>query len=359
MTTVLMCQQGIPFEISPARTQTVNELRQRGSDVILFFPGRVKDEKLRKQVKRIVNTTGMDNKKIRSKIKEINPDIIVCYTIEDTNICFPLPYIMKHTDFYYYNLEIYVPDVDTETCSIDERITKRGIYTISKLREILYVKGCRSIVIQDSLRKKILKKYWISHPKTWLIPNSYYKEQNVYTGPHKNGLIYSGSVGNDVLGSFMTHAKEIKDIEITICGWRYPDLNLKENPNIRVLKQNLAPDEYTEFISAYDIALIWYSDKRNDNVYNIGLASGKYFKHLSLGQPVIVNNVPYLADEVKKYKLGEVINDLGELSDAVNTIKLNYDYYVQNIKNRYEKKYDYRKAARRFFDDIINNVKDK
>ncbi len=359
MTTVLMCQQGIPFQVSPARTQTINELKQRKSDVIIFFPGNVRDKQLKEQVKKIINTKEMSDREIRHKIKEIKPDIVICYTQEDTRICFPLPYIMRNTDFYYYNLEIYVPVTTKESEYILYKILYKFNYIRNKLREIVYVRGCQSIVIQDRIRRKILSKYWITHPVTWLIPNSYYKENREYDVPHKNGLIYSGSVGNDVLGSFMSHASEIRDIEITVSGLNYPSSKLKENPNIKFFKQNLSQEEYTKFISAFDIALIWYSDKSDENVYNIGLASGKFFKHLSLGQPVIVNNVPGLADEIRKYKLGVVIDNLGELADAVKMITSKYDSYVQNIKCIYEEKYDYQKASKSFFDYIVGNVAEK
>ena len=49
LTTVIMCQQGIPFQVSPARTQMINELVQRGSKVILFFPGSIRDIKIKKK----------------------------------------------------------------------------------------------------------------------------------------------------------------------------------------------------------------------------------------------------------------------------------------------------------------------
>ena len=105
--------------------------------------------------------------------------------------------------------------------------------------------------------------------------------------------------------------------------------------------------------------MIWYSENTDDNVYNVGLSSGKYFKHLSIGQPVIVNRVPGLAEEIEKNKVGIVIDDLSELNDAVQTITENYCTYVNNIKNIYDKRYDYGKASRRFFDSVIYHAKKK
>ena len=265
---------------------------------------------------------------------------------------------MKDTDFYYYNLEIYVKSTKRKGKRTYDILVNKLDYLQNKVKEVLYVNGCQSIVIQDKLRKKILKKYWISHKKTWLIPNSYYSSSRCDV-PHKTGLIYSGIVGPDTLDSFAENSQKLKNIEITISGWCYADIRIKKSPNIKIMIQNLSQEKYTEFISAYDIALIWYSENTDDNVYNVGLSSGKYFKHLSIGQPVIVNRVPGLAEEIEKNKVGIVIDDLSELNEAVQTITENYCTYVNNIKNIYDKRYDYGKASRRFFDSVIYYAKKK
>ena len=62
-TTILMCQQGIPFRVSPARTQMIEELNERESEVIVFFPGRV-EELLKKRITKSINTAGVDKKDI-------------------------------------------------------------------------------------------------------------------------------------------------------------------------------------------------------------------------------------------------------------------------------------------------------
>lgn len=353
MITLLMCQQGIPFRVSPARTQMIQELKKRGSEIVIFFPGRILDKELKSQTKKIVNTKWIKKSEIRKKILEIQPSIVICFTIEDTKICFPLPYLMKKTDFYYYNLEIYVLPFKRNEDRFFKRIIKHIDYFQNKLKEMGYVRGCKGLVIQDQLRKKILNKYWISHSNTWLIPNSYYKNRCKYEVIHENGIIYSGSMGLDVLESFIEHIHDFDNVSITLSGWDGANKKIQGNSNIKVIKHNLTQEEYTKFISIYDIALIWYSNLFDDNVYNIGLASGKFFKHLSIGQPVIVNNVPGLADEVKKYNLGVVIDDLSELEEAVKKIRRNYKYYVKNIEEIYANKYDYKKVSKKFFDFII------
>ena len=357
LSAVTMCQQGIPFKLSPARTQIIEELNKRGLRVIVFFPGIVNDKRIRTESNIIVNTRNMSSASIKKKIRRINPDIVICTTIEDAQICCVLPYTMKKTNFYYYNLEIYVRSRRWEENNFFCKFANKIDYMKNKFKEILYVKGCTSMVIQDKLRKKISKQYWIAHPVTWLIPNSYSLGCNKYEVPHKNGVIYSGIMSNDVLKSFIQQAACINNFELTISGWCCSEVKkLKKNSNITVIQQQLSEDDYTKFLSAYDIALIWYESRDDANIRNIGLSSGKYFKHLSLGQPVIVNDAPGLAEEVRKYKVGIVINDLSELANAVGTIYANYDFYVKNIKRVYKAKYDFKKVSKHFFDTIVNET---
>ena len=88
ITVVIMCQQGIPFDLSPARTQIIDELSVRGTRVIVFFPGIVNEKKIRTKASSIINTKRMDNLSIRRKIKSIDPDVVICTTIEDVKSCF-------------------------------------------------------------------------------------------------------------------------------------------------------------------------------------------------------------------------------------------------------------------------------
>lgn len=357
-TAIIMCLQGVPFSLSPARAQIVEELNLRGGEVIAFYPGVVKDQRIRSQLNRIVNTQFMDALSIRNKIKKLNPNIVICTTIEDAKICYTLPYVMKETDFYYYNLEIYVGSGRWGKKGFICKFASKIDYMKNKMREFLYVKGCKALVIQDKLRKKVLKRYWIAHPVTWLIPNSYSYMPCKCEVPHKSGVVYSGLMSNEVLASFIKQAPYITDFQLTMSGWNCTELKrLKKNPNIVVIQQQLSESDYNSFLSAYDIALIWYNLGQDENIRNIGLSSGKFFKHLSLGQPVIVNDAPGLAEEVRKYKLGVVINDLCELSNAVKIIYTHYDSYQKNIEQIYRKKYDFKRVSKQFFDTIVKECR--
>ena len=355
---IMICQQRIPFSISPARYQMIDELQKRNCFVMVFFSGRIDDIRIRKKINRIVNTENLSNSQIKNKIRELAPDVVIGYTIEDAIICSTLPYRMKSTRFYYYNLEIYVcPKKD----GLFLDAINKACFLQNKMKEKVFIKGCKALVIQDPLRKNILKKHGISHSKTFLIPNSYYCNKERYPVEHVGGLIYTGGLDKCLLESFMENLRQVKDIKITLSGWKSKWLldnyinKLKEYPNIELYMHKLPVEKYTEFISAYDIAFIWYSGKSDDNVYNIGLSSGKFFKHLSIGQPVIVVDFPGIAEEVRKYELGVVIEDLTELKDAINEIQTNYEKYSGNVKAAYEIKYDFEKVSKKFFDFITES----
>jgi glycosyltransferase involved in cell wall biosynthesis len=86
----------------------------------------------------------------------------------------------------------------------------------------------------------------------------------------------------------------------------------------------------------------------NDNIDNIGLSSGKLFKHLSLEQPVIAMDCPGLGRVVRKYKLGKTIHNVSEIKEAYEDIMKNYSLYQGNIRKVYQKKFDYDKVIQPF-----------
>ena len=98
--------------------------------------------------------------------------------------------------------------------------------------------------------------------------------------------------------------------------------------------------------------MVWYSPASDANENDIGLSSGKLFRHLSIGQPVIVSPCPGLSSVVEKYKLGVVINNISELSDAYAKIMNDYSQYLQNIKRIYINKFDYSKIIQPFLREM-------
>lgn len=358
---LLLCQQhGCPIELSPARYQLIHELSKRDYEIYVFYPGRIRDKKIKEEIHYFTNTLNLSIISIRNKIIKVAPENIIAFTYEDTRILYPLQKIMKSTSFIYYNLEIYTP-------SMEQYIQAKGlffdvrcgvIYLQNKMKEISFTKGCKIFIIQDKLRKKTSAKYFIHHPNTLLIPNSYTFHKEDEIGNERSGIIYSGGLNKLQLESLMPQLETIPDLPITFSGWSddWFIVQFKKmkalNPSCKFYHQKLPPEKLSVFLKQYAVGFIWYSPIKDENINNIGLASGKLFKHLSLGQPVIVNESPGIDKVVEKYELGIVIRDASELKKAYEQIMKRYSYYQKNIRDVYENKFDYEKVVQPFLNQL-------
>lgn len=348
---VLLCEQGVQLEVSPARYQLICELKKRNYEIYCFFRGKINGETIKNFIDQCVNTKYLSIKDYRNKIKSINPDIIVASTYEDTKILYPLALTMKNTKFVYYNLEIYTPQMEGYIYTDKKfgNVRTKISFCINKIKEIIYVQKCNVFVIQDKLRSKTSAKYFIHHYNTMLIPNTYIYNPDDDMGGERNGIVYSGGLNKLQLQTLVDGLVKIPNVPITFSGWtdkwfrmRYKAIQ-KVNPNICLLEHNLTQEEFTKFLNGFAVGLIWYCKTGDDNIDNIGLASGKLFKHLSLGQPVIVVKCPGLSKIIEKYKLGVVIDDVSQIKDAYEMIMKRYSFYRRNVKYVYEKKFDFSK----------------
>lgn len=358
---LLLCQQrGCPIDLSPARYQLFHELKNVGYEMYVLIPERISNTKIRGDIDHTVNTKGMRTKDIRSKIRAVEPDFVIAFTYEDALILYRLPNIMKTTVFIYFNLEIYTPRFETLTAGKDLLFRFRFLlkYLCNKVKEILFVRQCKLFVIQDSLRKRTCKKYLIAHPNTLLIPNSYVYNEEDQVDVGCDRIVYSGGFTKSHAKSLIENLEQLSNIPLTFAGWsddyfkrRYDEIR-KSCPNINVYQQKLPPEQLSSFLRQYAVGLIWYTSSKDENVYNIGLASGKFFKHLSLGQPVISIECPGVSNVIKKYRLGIVINNVSDLKQAYEHIMSHYSYYQNNVIRIYKKKFDYKKVIQPFIHEL-------
>ncbi len=360
---LLLCLQlGCPIELSPARYQLIQELRKQNYEIYVFYPGTILNKEIRGQIQHLTNTLNLSKKDIRKKIMNIAPRHVIAFTYEDTRILYYLPFVMKRTSFIYFNLEIYTAYMEQyiQPQGFLFHIRCRAAYLPNKVKEMIYTKQCKLFVIQDALRKRIAKKYYLSHPNTLLIPNSYIYYDEGKWGANRHGMIYSGSMNKNVLKSLVEGMDALPDLPITLSGvtdeWfraQYKKI-CKGHPSIKVHEQKLSPEAFTEYLKQFSVGLIWYSPTKDENINNIGMSSGKLFKHLSLGQPVIVPECPGMSRVVERYKLGIVIHDSSELKEAYEQIMDNYSYYQKNIKYAYKTKFDYAKVIQPFLGQLKN-----
>jgi len=346
-----MCQQGVPFETSPARYQLVYELKQKGYEIYVFNLGNIAYQENRKDIDYFFNTLRISNKRIREKIKKLEPDFIIAFTDEDIRVLFPLIWLMKKVSFIYFNLEIYTPERELNRQKKENifwfQVKWRGIFLYNKIMEYIFTKKCKMFIIQDKLREKTAEKYWIKHCNTLLIPNSYIYEKENIIEHDCYGIIYSGILTRLRLEPMIKELQMLFNVPLIFSGksdeWfriQYNVLHTK-HPDMELFEQSLSPKEHLEFLKKFAVGLVWYSLTNDENENNIGLASGKLFRHLSIGQPVIVSASSGLKSIVNRYKLGVVINHISELSEAYAKIMKNYSKYQKNILYIYKNKFDY------------------
>ena len=365
---VLMSLDSCDIERSPARYQLLAELNKRKFETYVFLPYRMKRRKSVKAVKsidHIINVETMSDKEIRRKIVDINPHVVIATVYVDTAVIYNLPFVMKNTSFYYYNLEIYTPYINKDIKKENLRfyVKYKLEYPVKKMKEILYTKMTRAFTIQDSLRRELSRKYHIWHSNTILIPNSYVYEESEVISAGQSGIIYAGGIKRDFLLGQFDNLETVKNVPLTFSGiidqWCMKRIRkLKHtNPNIKFENQVLSIDEYTDYMRRFAVGLVWYSALKKDEAnYCIGMSSGKMFKHLSLGQPIIAVKCPGIAEVVNRYKLGVVIDNISELESAYDEVMKNYSYYRENVIRTYRNKFDFRKVIVPFLECIEKSV---
>lgn len=350
---LLMCLQGVPYETSPARYQLVQALKENGYETFVFNYGRIKSWEDRRGIDHYVNLFKLSPKEIRNKIKNIMPEYIIVSTDDDIRILFPILPLLKKTTFIYYNLEIFTPQREQRLHRNKSKwlysVSWRSGYLWNKAKEMIFTKKCKFFVIQDELRKRVANKYFISHKNTILIPNSYVFDPKEIIGPEAAGVIYSGILARFRMEPLMEQLWNMPNFPLVFSGqsdaWSREQFQKLQDthPDIKFYEQSLSLQEHLAFIKQYAVGFVWYDHSQDENEEYIGLASGKFFRHLSIGQPVIVSSSPGIGSIVKKYKLGIVIDDISRLKEAYDEIMKNYSYYQNNIKRVYAKKFNFTK----------------
>lgn len=355
---LLLNQQGVPYQTSPARYQLVHELKRKGYETYIFNAGKILRDEIWKDIDHYINTLNMSEREMRKKIMKIMPQYIIAATDDDVKILFPLLFVMKNTFFIYYNLEIYTPERERRRNRIQSALWHplawRTGYLCNKAEEIIYVKKCRLFTIQDPLRRRISRKYLIYHPDTLLIPNSYVYNEGDRIGSGKRGVVYSGVLVRFRIEPLINKLQNMPDFPLVFSGkcdaWSRNQFKILHamHPDMKLREQSLSPQKHLEFIKQFAVGLVWYDHSEDENEENIGMASGKLFRHLSIGQPVIVSASPGLAEIISKYKMGIVIKDISELAWAYGEIMDHYSQYQSNIELIYKKRFDFHQNIKSF-----------
>ena len=210
-----------------------------------------------------------------------------------------------------------------------------------------------SVIIQSEARYthlfgNILKpKYFIQNAPTFderLLSKVKYKDHLIFAGTALKGLCIFECL--DFLMKFPEFKMTIKgkvpeDVNIVI---KKDYHSLTHSGQLIVNSEFMENDEFITYISDYSIGLCFYDlkDVFFGNFNYRTAPSGKLYKYLAAGVPVIAIDIPGF-DDVREYNAGILIDKLDpqSLKNAVDTIVLNYDVYRNNaiklaIKNSFE-----------------------
>ena len=223
-----------------------------------------------------------------------------------------------------------------------------------------------SIIIQSDKRFKFyfpndhvtLKKFIIQNSPVFKKITSFDKTESLLY----NGTIM-GTFGFYYILDFLNQNPEFKLVAKGAINVRDKKIisdnysNLLQEKRLIIDTEYLSEDEIGNFIANYKIGFCFYDTSvESINTFNYHTApSGKFFKYLLSGVPVIVNKIEALEEIVGKYKVGMVINDFKPESilDAINRINENYSFYQKNCFDA-AKEFDFKKSAEGFVEFLKN-----
>ena len=180
----------------------------------------------------------------------------------------------------------------------------------------------------------------------------------------KKNLIFTGTI-NKEFGIFycLEYLKQFKDETLILLGGMndavkqevntlYADL-IKENRLI-IDNRYLDNDDVVNFISNCEMGFCLYNfDTAWVKNFNYQTApSGKVFKYLAAGVPVICNDIAGF-DFVRSFECGELLTDMSPISirEAASKIRAKYNVYVENAK-RAAKHFSFDKAIQPYLDYV-------
>lgn len=238
---------------------------------------------------------------------------------------------------------------------------------ILKDLEIKYSKDVDLVLIQDGRREKLLRETvnFSDSVKYVHIPVS---PKQIEIHSYKNKLkaelnipadktivVYSGTLRkwsgiNEILDLFNdkwdndfwlvihTHSILEEGDELR----KRIDCLISKNKNISLHNKPFDDfKDYAEFLSGCDIGIATYFPDDNDifagkNIKEIGLSSGKFSTYMMLGIPTVTTSNSMYRELNGKYNYGEVIDNTGEIPEALISIKNNYEKKSEGCKAMYE-----------------------
>lgn len=240
-------------------------------------------------------------------------------------------------------------------------------------------------IIQDNVRaQKLAEENSLQNSNKFLLPlasacvgkvNNVRLRDNLNIPKTKNVVIVIGSMStwsmtNEIIRSVI----KWPDDWVLILHERYGRTNetltkefseLKELIGNKIYISNSATemvDDMSMILSGVDVGLAFYQPDytgthTGNNIKYLGLASGKISTYFRYGVPVIVNDIGLYADEVKKYKLGYVVENIDNISGVLQGF--NDIGYSDNTKKYFSEYLNFNIYAEELLSKILLVIKGK
>jgi hypothetical protein len=212
------------------------------------------------------------------------------------------------------------------------------------------------------------------HPTVFILPNSPYADASTSGGATAAGDNYfRGQLGVAAGKRIALQAGMINDI--TCCrelakgfsgssDWalvlherqrRSPDepylarLRESNRTNLYLSLDPVPYDQVDRVFAAADIGLAFYQPEGpEDENFRLISSSGKLPHYLKFGKPVLVSNLPALADVVREFECGVVVDDPSdpdEIAAALQAVLSRYDKLSRNALRCFSERYEFGKSA--------------
>jgi glycosyltransferase involved in cell wall biosynthesis len=112
---------------------------------------------------------------------------------------------------------------------------------------------------------------------------------------------------------------------------------------------SLAPIPYAnidQLMASARAGIVLYASELGQNTATVGLASGKLSHFLKIGVPVIVSPLPGLADFVREHRVGEVLEQPGQLPELLARIAADAAGYRERALKCFEEQLSYERHFR-------------
>jgi hypothetical protein len=227
-------------------------------------------------------------------------------------------------------------------------------------------------IIQDEERARLLiRDNQLAPDKVVTVPNaplgpacrrrSDYLRRRFDIPAHKRIVLHAGNLGAPMGSHQLVHStREWPDDWVLVCHTRlrYAEsgrsylaaLRYLAHPDRVIFSTEPVPQsEYLDLVCSADVGVAFYCPTPGlslwqDNIRYIGLSSGKFAYHLSVGTPVLVNDANSLRQLVETYRCGAWTSDPAVTRPGIERILADYDAYCDNALTCFNQILDYESA---------------